>query len=135
MMVKAILWTVAAFYACGAVVHLANISGWSGYTWTDAPMKWQALDIIYFVLDIVVAIGLALGWKSGSVAFYIAALSQIVLYSVFRAWIIDVPDAFVRSPEEIMYLDGLVVFHVVTIALVSMALWFQHTAASRTGTN
>ena len=51
--------------------------------------------------------------------------SQILLYTVFRAWIVDVPEAFARTPEEIAYLDSLVAFHGVTLVLVSLALLVQ----------
>ena len=37
--------------------------------------------------------------------------------------LMDVPPAFARSPEEIKALDGLVIFHVVTIALITLVLW------------
>ena len=120
---KLILWGVALFYAYGAIVHLMNIAGFSGFDWLRAPLKWQILDIVYLVLDIIVAAGLLLGWRSGLFAFYIAAISQIILYTAFRQWILDVPQEFVRSPQEISYLGGLVVFHVITLVLVSFALW------------
>ena len=123
LIANGILWIVAAFYAFGAVVHFRNIAGMSGYVWSEAPAKWQVLDIVYLVLDVIVAIGLILGWRAGYAAFFIAALSQIALYTVFRSWIIDVPEAFARTPEEIRSLDGLVIFHVVTVVLVCLALW------------
>ncbi len=117
-----ILWIIAAFYAFGALVHVANIAGMSGYVWTEAPAKWQVLDIIYLVLDLIVAVGLVLGWRTGYAAFFVAALSQIALYTVFRTWIVDVPEEFARTPEEIRSLDGLVIFHGVTVVLVCLAL-------------
>ena len=125
-----ILWVVAACYAYGAVVHVLNIAGASGFDWTNAPLKWQILDVVYLVLDIVVAIGLVFGWRAGTVAFFVAALSQIILYTVFRTWIVDVPVEFARTPEEISYLDGLVVFHCVTLVLMILAIWLQSTSSA-----
>ena len=127
---RLILWAVAACYAYGALVHVLNIAGLGGFNWRDAPLKWQVLDIAYLILDVTVVAGLPLLWRAGIVAFYAAALSQILLYTVFRAWVIDVPEAFARSPDDLRYLDGLVAFHVVTLALVSLALWHLRSALS-----
>jgi hypothetical protein len=120
-----IFWIIAAFYAYGALVHVMNMLGLSGFDWLSAPLKWQVLDVVYLVLDVIVALGLVLAWRLGLIAFFTAALSQIVLYTGLRSWIIDVPAEFQRSPEEIAYLDYLVGFHVVTIILVSLALWWR----------
>jgi hypothetical protein len=49
---KLVLWVIAAFYACGALVHLLNMAGFSGFDWRTAPLKWQVLDIAY--LDLLV---------------------------------------------------------------------------------
>ena len=119
-----IFWAVAGFYAYGAVVHLMNIMGLGGFDWLNAPRKWQVLDVVYLILDVIVALGLVLALRLGLIAFFAAAVSQIVLYTLLRSWIIDVPAEFQRSPEEIGYLD-LVGFHVVTIVLVGFALWWQ----------
>ena len=123
---KLILWTVAIFYAFGATVHIMNIAGYSGFDWLRAPLKWQVLDVVYLALDILVAVGLLLGWRSGLFAFYIAALSQIFLYTIFRQWILDVPEEFARSPQEVSYLSSLVLFHIVTLVLVSLAVWIMY---------
>lgn len=122
---KAVLWVVAAFYAYGTLVHVLNMAGLSGFDWAAVPLKWQVLDVVYLILDVVVVAGFVRGWRAGSVAFFAAATSQIVLYTAFRAWILDVPEAFARTPEEIAYLDALVVFHLVTLVLVTLALWLR----------
>ena len=116
------IWIVALFYAYGAVVHVLNMLSMSGFDWQSAPLKWQALDIVYLVLDILVVAGLILSWKAGYAAFYLAAVSQIILYTVFRDWITDVPPEFAVTDEQRSYLTGLVIFHCVTIVLVSVAL-------------
>lgn len=74
------------------------------------------------MLDGVVAAGLVLGRRIGVACFFLAALSQIALYTVLRDWILDVPPAFARSPDDLRYLDGLVIFHVVSMILISLAL-------------
>ena len=117
-----IIWIVALFYLYGAVVHVFNILGLSGFDWKAAPLKWQVLDIVYLVIDLLVVAGLILGWKVGFAAFYVAAISQIILYTVFREWIIDVPPEFSVSEEQRGYLTSLVIFHCVTFALVTLAL-------------
>ena len=119
---RAVLRVVALFYAYGALVHVLNMLSLTGFHWPSAPLKWQVLDVAYLLLDVVVIAGLLLRWRPGYVAFYLAALSQVVLYTVLRSWILDVPDAFRVSPEQAAYLDWLVGFHGVTLVLVSWAL-------------
>ncbi len=123
-----IIWIVALFYAYGAVVHVMNMFSLSGFDWQSAPVKWQALDIVYLVLDVVVVVGFILSWKAGYAAFYVAAISQIILYTVFRNWITDVPPGFAVTDEQRSYLTGLVVFHCVTVVLVSAALRIRSAA-------
>lgn len=127
---KAILWIIAAFYAYGALVHVLNILGMTGFDWMNAPAKWQILDVVYLVLDITVVIGFLLSSSIGYVAFVIAAVSQIVLYTILRDWIVDVPEPFTRSPDEIAYLDTLVAFHIVTLLLFCLAMWLRRKTAS-----
>ena len=127
-----VLWVVAAFYGYGALVHVLNIAGLSSFDWMRAPLKWQILDVVYLVLDVIVVVGLAMGWRAGYWAFFAAAISQIVLYTIFRAWIIDVPEEFARTPDEIAYLDTLVFFHLVTLGLVGLAIWLRRPRAPAT---
>jgi hypothetical protein len=122
---KAIIWIIALFYLYGAAVHVLNIMGLSGFDWGEAPFKWQVLDIVYLVIDLLVVIGLFLSWKVGFVAFYVAAISQVILYTVFRDWIVDVPAEFSVTEEQRGYLTTLVIFHCVTIILISLALWIR----------
>lgn len=119
---KLVLWVIAAFYAYGALVHLLNMAGFSGFDWRTAPLKWQVLDIACLGLDVVVVTGFVLERRFGFIAFYAAAASQILLYTLLRDWILDVPEVFARSREEIAYLDLLVGFHIVTLMLVTAVL-------------
>ena len=121
---RRILRIIAAFYAYGALVHVLNMLSLTGFNWGEAPAKWQALDVAYLILDVTVAVGLLRGTRIGVWAFYCAACSQIVLYTVFRNWVLDVPDAFQRTREEIAYLDSLVLFHLVTVAIVTTVMWW-----------
>ena len=113
---------IALFYAYGAFVHVLNIAGVNGFDWLQAPLKWQLLDVIYLILDVVVAVGVFRAWRLATVCFYCAALSQIVLYTVFRSWIVDVPEPFTLSTEEVAYLDTLVIFHAVTLIVMTFCL-------------
>ncbi len=119
---KLVLWAVALFYGYGALVHVVNILGLSGFDWSRAPLKWQALDV-------VVLVGFFLGSKLAYLAFYLAAIGQIVLYTLLRSWILDVPAEFAVTPEQTSYLSVLATFHVVTFLLVSAALRFARPAA------
>ncbi len=121
---RMILWGIAAFYAYGALVHILNMLSMTGFAWRIAPLKWQLLDVAYLILDVTVVLGLLRGARIGIWAFYCAAFSQIALYTVLRDWVLDVPDAFQRTPEEIAYLDTLVLFHLATIAIMTAAIWW-----------
>ena len=118
----AVFWVVALFYGYGALVHVMNILGMGGFNWTDAPTRWQVLDVTYLILDAIVFVGFFFRAKVSLIAFYVAALSQIVLYTVLRSWVVDVPDEFQITPEQNQYLTTLVIFHVVTVILVTVAV-------------
>ena len=113
---------IALFYVYGALVHMMNILGLTGFQWSKAPLKWQLLDIVYLGLDLLVVVGFFAQWRLSYVAFYLAATSQIVLYTALRAWILDVPEEFAISPKQLAYLNGLVAFHVAALFLVTVAL-------------
>lgn len=117
-----VLVLISAFYAYGALVHILNMVGLRGFDWLSAPLKWQVLDVVYLALDVVVALGLWQRWRASIIAFYVAAFSQIALYTIGRSWIMDVPEPFEQGPEAMTYLNGLVVFHVLSLALVTFAL-------------
>jgi len=119
---RIILWVIAAFYAYGAYEHIASIAGGHGYTWSEAPLKWQITDIVYLALDIVVVVGFLLRWRIGVVAFFIVAISQILLFTVLRSWVVDVPVKFTPAPAHLSYLTMVVIFHIVAIVLVLVAL-------------
>ncbi len=103
-------------------MHLANMAGLTGIDWRAAPLKWQALDILYLALDLAVVVWLPRARRVGVSAFFAAALSQIALYTIGRAWITDVPAEVDPGPDAAAYLDGLVLFHVLTIIAVAAAL-------------
>ncbi len=128
LVAKLIIGLVALFYTYGATVHVLNMLSMTGFDWASAPTKWQVLDITYLVLDVIVVLGLVLGWKLGYISFYIAAISQIALYTLLREWIIDVPPDFAVTDEQRSYLTGLVVFHLITLALVTFCVRVRSTA-------
>ena len=63
---------IAAAYAYGAYVHVANMASLTGFDWPYAPLKWQVLDIVYLVLDLVVVAGVILDRRFWIIAFGIA---------------------------------------------------------------
>jgi len=114
---------VTAFYAYGAVVHGLNIAGLGGFDWAAAPRKWQYLDIAYLVIDLIVVAGL---WRLSPLSlgsFYLASLSQLVLYTFGRGWILDVPPDFAPDAGDLEYLDWLVLFHVAALAAVTFSAY------------
>lgn len=115
---RALHYLLAAAYAYGAGVHLANMAGAMGLAWADAPLKWQVLDVGYLALNLVAAVGLAGHRRTGVVAAAAGAVTQILLYTLFRDWLLDVPQAAVAAG----YLDGLVVFHVASLAVMALSV-------------
>ena len=120
----AILAVVTAFYAYGALVHVLNMLGLGGFDWSAAPLKWQVLDAVYLAIDLLVCVGLFRRFRPSVYAFYVAALTQIGLYTVLRSWITDVPETFALTPEKVSELSSLVAFHAICLILVSAALMF-----------
>ncbi|MEO0983813.1 MAG: hypothetical protein AAFX03_14305 [Pseudomonadota bacterium] len=125
---RSILFFLAFFYVYGAGVHAANMLSLTGFDWGAAPLKWQALDVVYLLLSIGVALGLLMGRRFGIVLLVVAAASQILLYTIGRAWITDVPPAFALSPSQESYLTTLVGFHIVALGLAGLAAWLMEDA-------
>ena len=113
---------IAVCYAYGALVHVANIAGMSGYPWPSAPLKWQLLDGVYLILDVAVVAGLWRRARWGLVAFFVAAVSQILLYTLGAEWIMAVPANFLPEPGHAMSLTSLVLFHLTTLLIMITAL-------------
>ena len=66
------------FYAYWAIVHVQKMLSLSGLNWQSAPSKWQALDLIHLILDVVVVTGLVLRWKvclAGNYYYWINAIA------------------------------------------------------------
>lgn len=117
----AAIWLTALAYGAGAAVHIASLAGFGPVPPGEAPVKWLVLDAIYAPLDLLVAVGLPLGWRIGLWALILAALSQIVLYTIGRNWVLDVPAGQAPTLEAVAHLDGLLLFHVCTLAMVPLA--------------
>ncbi len=124
-----IIGFVALFYAYGGTIHVMNMLSLTGFDWATAPLKWQVLDVVYLILDALVVLGLVRGWKAGYGAFYLAALSQVILYTLLRDWIVDVSSEFAVSDEQRSHFTGLVVFHIFTLILVTASVRVRSTVA------
>jgi hypothetical protein len=81
--------------------------------------------MLYLGIDLLVVVRPMLSWRIGFVAFYIAAISQIFLYTVLRDWMVDVPPDFAVSEVQQGYLTALVIFHCATVILFTSALWIR----------
>ncbi len=111
------LRAMALVYVYGAAIHVMNIAGVSGFDWFAAPLKWQVLDIVYLVVDAAVVLGVMARRRFAVVLFVLAALSQIVLYTALRGWLLNVPPDFAFLPAEVGYLDRFVLFHAATLVI------------------
>lgn len=109
-------------YSCGAAVHCMNMLDLAGFDWSGAPAKWQLLDVVYLLLDVAVVGFLVRGRAFGTGLLAAAAASQIVLYTLFREWVLDVPAAYQIDPAAEHHLDVLLVFHALTLVSILATL-------------
>lgn len=119
---RLILWVVALLFAYDAYGHVASIAGMHGYAWADAPVKWRLIDVFYLTLDIIAVVGLLLRWAVGVIAFFVSAVSQVLLFTILRPWIIDVPENFAGISDRIGYLNLMVGLYLAAIVLILIAL-------------
>lgn len=106
---KIFLRILAAIYAFAAVLHIGTILGFGRVPFMEAPLSWQLSDIFYGIVDTIAAVGLFQQKSWGIAAFFIAAISEILLFTL-------VPDWFVVEPSQLTMLRGFVVYHLVAIA-------------------
>lgn len=133
MLHRYVAYVLAAFYTYGALVHVANMLGLTGFVWADAPAKWQLLDISYFVLDVAIVITILLRKPAAIWLFWLAAFSQVCLYTLGRDWVLDVPAAFAPNEDGVAYLSLLVTFHIVSLLCCSLSVW-RFTALTHSAT-
>jgi len=106
--VKTFLRILSVIYAVAAILHIGSILGFGRIPFADAPLSWQISDIAYGVIDTIAAIGLWQQKRWGVAAFFMAAISEILLFTL-------VPEWFVVEPNQLLMLRGFVVYHVVAI--------------------
>lgn len=114
---------LVAFYLYGAAVHVASIAGLSGFEWLLAPRKWQILDLAYLAVDLTVVVGLLARKAWGVFCLIAAAISQILLYTLFRRWILNVPAVFEVEPSAVANLNLLMLFHAICLVAVGFFTW------------
>lgn len=122
-LLKLYLRILALLYAFGACVHFGNLLGFGQVPFAEAPLSWQIGDIVYAVLDTAIVLGL---WRRrlwGIICFFIAALSQLVLYISF-------PDLFAFTDEHYSALQGMVVFHLICLGIFLGLVWIERRRAT-----
>lgn len=119
---RLIFWLVALLFAYDAYGHIASIAGLHGYTWADSPVKWRLIDVFYLTLDIIAVVGLLLRWMVGVIAFFVSSVSQLLLFTILRPWIVDVPENFAGLANGIGYLNLMVGVHLAAIVLILIAI-------------
>jgi hypothetical protein len=128
---RAILVLVSVFYAYGAFIHVGNLSVGFASEIRPLPPKWLVLETVYTCLSVLVAGGLLLRARLAVAAFFVTALSQIVLYTSLRDWVTDLPEPFRPGPAQIEGYARLVSFHLLSLPLVALALWLAVEARRR----
>lgn len=115
---KIFLRVLATVYAFAAILHIGSVVGLGRVPFEDAPLSWQVSDVFYGVLDTVAAIGLFKMRPWGVIAFFIAAISEILLFTL-------VPEWFVVEPGQLTMLRGFVVYHIVAITIYFVLRHFE----------
>jgi hypothetical protein len=115
---KIFLRILATIYAFAAILHIGSVVGLGRVPFEDAPLSWQVSDIFYGVLDTIAAIGLFRLRPWGIVAFFIAAISEILLFTL-------VPEWFVVEPEQLIMLRGFVVYHLGAMTIYFVLAYFE----------
>jgi hypothetical protein len=108
--VKIYLRILAVIYGFAAILHIGSVVGLGRVPFEEAPLSWQLSDIFYGVVDTIAAIGLFKNRPWGIAAFFVAAISEILLFTL-------VPEWFVVEPAQLTMLRGFVVYHIVAISL------------------
>lgn len=115
---------VSVFYAYGAMVHVANLAGWSPMLESvDVPTHWVVADVVYLILDVAVVVGVWMRRWWGTVAFLVATTSQIVIYTFFAS-------AFAIEPEHYAAIRRPVVFHIAALSLYGGSVWLARRPVS-----
>jgi len=107
---KIFLRILAAIYAFAAVLHIGSILGFGRMPFTEMPLSWQLSDIFYGIIDTIAAVGLWQAKSWGIAAFFVAAISEILLFTLVPHW-------FVVEPGQLTMLRGFVVYHVLAISI------------------
>ncbi len=103
----------------GAIVHISNITGWTGTSWLSTPLLWRSMDILLLIFDVVTAIALwkGLAW-SVWLLFSGIALLQFVPYILLRS-------QFILKPEDAQILNGLMRTEAMLLAIFTILLWHK----------
>ncbi len=115
---KIFLRVLAVIYAFAAILHIGSVLGLGRVPFEEAPLSWQLSDIFYGALDTVAAIGLSKLRSWGVAAFFVAAISEILLFTL-------VPEWFVVEPEHLTMLRGFVVYHVIAITIYFILFYLE----------
>lgn len=107
------LRVLALFYLAGSVIHFATLLGYGVLNWEEMTLADKAATFFYGQWGAFTALGL---WKRrpwGILLFFIASASQVVLYWGF-------PELFSSTDEHRQLLQGIINFHISTLAIFFM---------------
>lgn len=107
---KIFLRILAVIYAFAAILHIGSILGFGRIPFAEAPLSWQISDVFYGIVDMIAAVGLFLVRPWGIAAFFLAAISEILLFTL-------VPEWFVLEAQQLTMLRGFIAYHVIALAI------------------
>lgn len=107
------LRVLAIAYLAGSVVHFASLLGYGVLALEEMTLADKAAAFFYAQWGAFTALGL---WKRrpwGILLFFIASISQVMLYWGF-------PELFSSTDEQRLLLQGMINFHISTLAIFFM---------------
>ena len=120
---RAILLIIALAYAAAGFVHGVSIAGLWGPPWGGAPLSWRVLDVLLLSLDLAVFPWLVLRLPLSVVAFFLAAVAQLILYTLLRDWLLTMPQPFTPAAAiQGKHLDAVALFYGLSVPLGAWAL-------------
>jgi uncharacterized membrane protein (UPF0136 family) len=115
---KIFLRILSVIYAFAAVLHIGSILGLGRIPFSEAPLSWQLSDIFYGAIDTIAAVGLFQQKSWGVAAFFVAAISEVLLFTLVPQW-------FVVEPAQLTMLRGFVAYHLVAISIYFVLRHFK----------
>ncbi len=104
---------LALAYLAGTLFHFSRLFGYGEISWEEMSITLKTSEFFYAQFDAITAVGLWTRRPFGVLCFLVASISQLALYWGF-------PDLFGLSDQSLKIHQGIINFHISTIAIFFM---------------